>query len=122
MCSESLSAESQFGYDVLAYSDKGEGYAFLQNEAVSVIVTEVTAYHDEDWNFVTATRAVPGYANLPIVACSAIDERRHGVALGVAAYLIKPVIPARLLTTSEEVINGQAANVFDDASTRFQSH
>ena len=56
------------------------------------------------WNFVTAARTLPGYADLPIIVCSTLDERRRGAELGIAAYLVKPVVPKTLLDTVNTVL------------------
>lgn len=85
------------GSVVLVCSDEGEAYAYLQKKAVSAIVLEITANHEEDENFVTAARARPGYGNRPITVCATIEQRRPGAAFGVVVYLVGPVVPTVLL-------------------------
>jgi DNA-binding response OmpR family regulator len=91
-------------YPVLACGDEQVAYSLLQGETISVIVLEITALHDQEWNFVTAARTLPGYGDLPIIVCSTLDERRRGAELGVAAYLVKPVVPKTLLDTVHLVL------------------
>lgn len=91
-------------YPVVVCGDEREAYTLLRGEAISVIVLEITALHDQDWNFVTAARTLLGYDDLPIIVCSTVDERRRGAELGVAAYLVKPVVPRTLLDTVNYVL------------------
>jgi DNA-binding response OmpR family regulator len=91
-------------YPVVACDDEQEAYSLLQSKAISVIVLEITALQDQDWTFVTAARTLPGYADLPIIVCSTVDERRRGAELGVAAYMVKPVVPKTLLDTVNLVL------------------
>jgi DNA-binding response OmpR family regulator len=43
---------------------------------------------------------------IPLIVCSTLDERRRGIALGAAAYLVKPTLPATLLATLQQVLRG----------------
>lgn len=83
-------------YRVVACADKREAWAALQSEPVEGIVLEPAALHD-GWTFVAAVRRVAGYSQTPIVVCSTLDDRRRGVEAGVAAYLVKPVMPQALV-------------------------
>jgi len=100
-------------YPVVACDDEQEAYSLLQNKTIFLIVLEITALQDQDWNFVTAARTLPGYADLPIIVCSTVDERRRGAELGVAAYLVKPVVPRTLFDTVNMVLaqNGDSAGL-----------
>jgi DNA-binding response OmpR family regulator len=40
---------------------------------------------------------------VPIILCSALDERKRGLELGASAYLVKPVLPAALLEALRRV-------------------
>jgi len=41
---------------------------------------------------------------VPVVIVTYLEARRQGLSLGAAAYIIKPVLPAVLLTTLEQVL------------------
>jgi DNA-binding response OmpR family regulator len=43
---------------------------------------------------------------LRIILCSVLDDRRRGMNLGAAAYLVKPVLPKTLLDTLKQVLHG----------------
>jgi DNA-binding response OmpR family regulator len=83
-------------YRVVACAGEREAWAALQSEPVRGIVLEPAALHD-GWAFVAAIRRVAGYSQTPIVVCSTLDDRRRGVEAGVAAYLVKPVMPQALV-------------------------
>ena len=45
----------------------------------------------DGWAVLEALKADPGTRDIPVVIVSIVDERSRGVALGAAAYLVKPV-------------------------------
>ena len=92
-------------HHVVACGDENEAFSLLQDRTISAIVLEITTLQDENWNFVTAARALPGLSALPIVVCSTVDERRRGAEFGVSAYLVKPVVPTVLLDTVDQVLS-----------------
>ena len=47
-----------------------------------------------------ALKADPDTRDIPVVVASIVDERARGVALGAAAYLVKPVSRDDLLRRS----------------------
>jgi CheY-like chemotaxis protein len=56
-----------------------------------------------------ALKADPGTLDIPVVVVSMVDERARGVALGAAAYLVKPVsrddLRAALTTLADTASN-----------------
>ncbi len=49
------------------------------------------------WDVLAALKADPATADIPVIVVSVVDERQRGLALGAAAYLIKPVDREELL-------------------------
>jgi len=47
-------------------------------------------------------------AALPIIICSAIDERGKGYEAGASAYLVKPVSPQQLTGEVAQWVEGQS--------------
>jgi ABC-type transport system involved in cytochrome bd biosynthesis fused ATPase/permease subunit len=39
-----------------------------------------------------AIKSLPGSSPIPVVLCSTLDERKRGMEMGAAAYLVKPVL------------------------------
>jgi CheY-like chemotaxis protein len=51
----------------------------------------------DGWNVMAALRSDLDLADIPVVMASIVDEQRHGMALGAAAYLTKPIDRDKLI-------------------------
>ncbi len=51
----------------------------------------------DGWSVLQALKAEPETRDIPVIVVSIVDERARGVALGAAAYLVKPVSRDELL-------------------------
>ena len=83
-------------FSVLASSDERQALDFLRAMPIGALVLEPIALQRDLWDFVSIVRTIPACRHLPIVVCSTVDERRRRAELGVAAYLVKPVMPHEL--------------------------
>ena len=52
----------------------------------------------DGWSVLEALKGEPETRDIPVIVVSIVDERARGVALGAAAYLVKPVSRDDLLT------------------------
>ena len=52
----------------------------------------------DGWAVLKALKAEPETRDIPVIVVSIVDERARGVALGAAAYLVKPVGRDELLS------------------------
>ena len=52
----------------------------------------------DGWAVLKALKAEPQTRDIPVIVVSIVDERARGVAMGAAAYLVKPVGRDDLLT------------------------
>lgn len=101
-------------FRVISCASEAEAEAVLHNQVIDAMVIEPVGLHDPDWGFLVRSQAL----SIPIVLCSSLDARRRGVEMGVAAYLVKPVMPAKLLTTLEQLLHSEyrvPANAFHDS-------
>jgi DNA-binding response OmpR family regulator len=89
----------QAEYEVVVAADAKEAQAVLDAQTVQAIVLEPGPIGNPNWTLVTDLKQCSGLSTIPLILCTAQDERRHGLALGAAAYLTKPVLPATLLET-----------------------
>jgi response regulator RpfG family c-di-GMP phosphodiesterase len=97
-------------YRVIACRSEREAVACLRSEMVQALVVEPAIFPDCEWSFITAVRTNPETARLPIILCSTLDLRRRGAELGVAATLIKPVMPQTLFATVTAVMQSPDAS------------
>lgn len=78
----------------------------LQDNAIDIVVLEPASTDGAGWRLLEEMRRSKISASAPVVLCSALDERRRGLSLGAAAYLVKPVLPATLRETLDGILQG----------------
>lgn len=90
-------------YQIFACSEVQQALALLQAHPISAVVLEPSAPDDQGWSLLADIKRLPGPASVPVVLCTTLDERKRGMEMGVAAYLIKPVLPVTLLEVLRKV-------------------
>ena len=76
----------------------------LRTTPVAALVLEPAFFVTSGWDGVAAISDICATQGVPLVVCSTLDERRRGITLGAAVYLVKPTLPATLLATLRQVI------------------
>ncbi len=56
-----------------------------------VVLLDIRLPGIDGWAVLEALKADPATRDIPVVVVSIVDERARGVALGAAAYLVKPI-------------------------------
>jgi DNA-binding NtrC family response regulator len=95
-------------WHVITVEDAADCTNVLTQEVVRAVVFELGAASDEDWALLATIIQLAATAKTPVIVCSAIDARSRGYALGVSAYLIKPVLPQQLIGEVARWLNDQA--------------
>lgn len=95
-------------WQVIAVDDAPECTELLARQAVQAVVFELGVGSSEEWALLTTILELAVTAQVPVVVLSAIDARSRGYALGVSAYLVKPVLPQQLIGEVARWLNGQA--------------
>jgi DNA-binding response OmpR family regulator len=90
-------------YQILTCSEAQQALALLHTHRISAVVLEPSAPDDQGWSLLAAIKRLPGHSPIPVVLCSTLDERKRGMEMGAAAYLIKPVLPTTLRETLRQV-------------------
>lgn len=88
------------GYEVLQARDGQEALEKLERERVDIIITDVNMPRMDGFALISAVRAQPELANLPIVVLTTESDTRdrlHGLKRGADLYLTKPLGPAELV-------------------------
>ena len=78
----------------------------VSNSRISKITNHPmeTQIKDSLTALLAAIKSLPRGSPIPVVLCSTLDERKRGMEMGAAAYLVKPVLPTTLLKTLRQVI------------------
>jgi DNA-binding response OmpR family regulator len=94
-------------FDVITAPDEDTLLHLLRTLPIAALVLEPAIFAARGWERLAAISCVCAERAIPLVVCSTLDERRRGIGLGVAAYLVKPTLPATLLDTLRHVIEGR---------------
>jgi len=84
------------GFAVRCAHDGEEGLRLAKQLRPTAILLDVMMPRMDGWSVLTALKADPELAEVPVVMVSIVQERALAVSLGAADYLIKPVQWQRL--------------------------
>jgi len=84
-------------YQVMTCDNESAAFSYIQTNEPSAIVLEPVALGKTGWDFITRLKSLPNMKSVPVILCSTLDERRKGIELGAASFLLKPVLPSTLL-------------------------
>ena len=112
----------QAGFAVIAASGGREGLKRAREFHPIAITLDVVMPDIDGWTVLAALRGDPELADIPVVMATIVDEHKHGMALGAAGYLTKPIDRDRLVDLIRRfrapVGPTQVLVVEDDASQR----
>jgi len=110
------------GYRVEEAEDGKTGLARARAAPPDVITLDVMMPGMDGWAVLTALKADPAVADVPVIMLTILDEQRMGFALGASDYLTKPIDRPRLLAALERCADKSGGRgvllVEDDAETR----
>ena len=93
-------------YNVITTEGAQQALEVLQTQEIAAVILEPDASDDTGWALIYSIRTMRDRSPIQVILCSALDERRRGMKLGAAAYLVKPVLPMTLLDTLNHVLQG----------------
>jgi DNA-binding response OmpR family regulator len=96
-------------FEVLVAADEASIQHHLTNQHIAVLVLEWALFGEDNWERIAAMSRVCTERHVHLVICSTYDQRRRGADYGVAAYLVKPTLPATLLETIVSVLRPATA-------------
>ena len=101
------------GFRVAMASDGGLGLTEALRTRPDAIVTDLLLPHVDGWEMTRRVKNDPRTAHIPVIACTG---RAYGGAAeralnaGCDAYVLKPCLPADLLSETQRVLKRRAAN------------
>ncbi len=96
-------------YRVLTAASAEEASALVRRETPRAIIVEPGPAGGREWTWLAARQHDPDLRGVPLILCTSQDERRHGLELGAAVYLTKPVLPADLLAAVHRLTHSDFA-------------
>jgi DNA-binding response OmpR family regulator len=92
-------------YDVIVRCDEGGVLEVLSSMDLQAIILEPALSGGRGWNIFTAIQKSLPERTVPVIICSTLDKRKRGLAMGAAAYLVKPVQPLTLSDTLHQLLH-----------------
>ena len=110
------------GFQVETASGGEEGLRLARELQPDVITLDVLMPGMDGWAVLTALKADPAVAHIPVVMITIVDQQNVGYTLGATDYLVKPIDRDRLLSVlSKYRLDHLPCSVLvvdDDADTR----
>ena len=91
-------------YRVLTCSNEHQALQMLQTQNIRAVVLEPAVGDGEGWAILAAIKNAPSGQCVPVILCSTLDERRRGLEMGAAVYVVKPALPTALLETLRRIV------------------
>lgn len=86
------------GFQVLTARSGEEGLRLAQQARPEVIILDVIMPDMDGWTVLSALKADPQLATIPVIMVTIVDDKTLGYALGAADYLLKPIDHDQLIT------------------------
>jgi CheY-like chemotaxis protein len=110
------------GFQVVSAMSGDEGLALAREHRPAAITLDVVMPHSDGWSVLSALKADPELADIPVIMMSMMEQRDIGYTLRAAEYLTKPIDRDRLNQVLRRYRNGTAHPrvliVDDDAGNR----
>ena len=84
--------------EVTTARDGPSGLAAVRRALPDAVLLDIRLPGIDGWAVLKELKAEPETRDIPVIVVSIVDERARGVAMGAAAYLVKPVGREELLT------------------------
>ena len=94
------------GYSVVTAASAPAALAAAQSQQFDVVISDIGMPEMNGYELARALRALPGYANVPLVAVtgySMFDDRQRSLNSGFNAHMTKPIDPRALLDLIDQL-------------------
>ncbi len=92
-----------FSVEVMRAWDGENALELIRTVRPAAVVLEVALPRQDGWQVMTQLKADPATAGIPVIVASTVDDRPRGLALGAAAYLLKPIRRDQLVDALQRV-------------------
>jgi adenylate cyclase len=116
----------QAGFAVITAGGGREGIKLVGEYRPIAITLDVIMPDMDGWSVLTTLRSDAALPNIPVIFVSIVDEQRHGMSLGAAGYLTKPIDRDKLVDLVQRFRAASGPTrvlvVDDDATQRERIH
>lgn len=75
----------------------------IQNHRILAVILEPAFLGGRGWAMIPFIQRKLTPCSVPLILCSTLDDRKRGLEMGAAAFLVKPILPATLLDVLHRV-------------------
>ena len=105
---------SREGFRVVTASSGEEGLRRARELRPDAITLDVMMPGMDGWAVLSALKADPDVASIPVIMLTIVDDRNLGYALGAADYLTKPIDRERLVSVLTQYRRDRPVLIVDD--------
>jgi GAF domain-containing protein/CheY-like chemotaxis protein/anti-sigma regulatory factor (Ser/Thr protein kinase) len=102
------------GFRVVTAASGEEGLRWARELRPDAITLDVMMPGMDGWAVLSALKADPDVADIPVIMLTIVDDRNLGYALGASDYLTKPIDRERLVTVLKQHRRDRPVLVVDD--------
>jgi CheY-like chemotaxis protein len=109
------------GFNIAVAANGEEGLQLAKTLKPAAITLDVMMPGMDGWQVLGRLKTDPELADIPVIMCSILDDRKKGFMLGASDYLTKPVDRNRLLQSLQEYRRAARSHVLlveDDPDQR----
>ena len=85
------------GYSTRTAHDGKEGLRIAREYHPDIVILDILMPGMDGWSVLSQLKAMPGFADIPIILLTMLENKEMGFALGAADYLTKPIDAQKLL-------------------------
>ena len=116
-------ALSGSAYQPLPARSTAEAKRALERFAPAAVLLDIVLAGEESWRFLIEMKQRPLTEHIPIIVISSLQDERKARSLGADDYLSKPIEPATLIRTLDQLTGGQSVtkvlSVDDEEVSRY---
>lgn len=91
-------------YTVFICESEEQAIEKIKNEKICAVILEPALMGGRGWAIFATIQKELATHPVPVILCSISDDRKRGMELGAAAFLVKPVLPITLLGVLRKVM------------------
>ncbi len=89
-------------HHVFTCSNSQDAADILSAQSVQLVILEPAVAGQNGWELL---KKISSEYSVPVIVCSALDDRKSGLAAGAVAYLVKPVLPTTLREVLKSILS-----------------
>jgi signal transduction histidine kinase/CheY-like chemotaxis protein len=91
------------GYRVVGLTDSTSVVQRVKELKPFAITLDVMMPGKDGWQVIQELKSDPDTHNIPVIVCTIVSEKEHGISLGASDYLVKPILEDDLVAALEHL-------------------